>query len=326
MKISLLRKWFCFLAIFSTLSSLEAKEELTYLLGNSGEKMGGGQFSLMSWNICALTGKYPTLYGGVRPAKKRVDEIANFILKTDADVVCLQEAHDHAVSKLLFEKLKETYSYFVINIGKDSLIQFNSGLFIASKFPIENFDFTPFINKGRQRAIKKGCFAFKVMSENHPIAYVVATHLQPNKTEKDAEIRLRELKLVHSKLLQDIKLDERSYPRIVCGDLNIDRCNTKETGNSLIQDLFFDPLMPAEKSDIPITCTNYLTYFSNTKNPVSANEFVDEPDESIDYCLILKTEDQSRYEAKIIEAYDKMKPESAISDHHAVLTFFNYPS
>ena len=324
MNIFSLKKWFCFLAIFSTLFSLEGKEEYVYLLGHAEEKMGDGRFSLVTWNICALTGNYPTHYGGVRPAKKRVDEIADFLLKTDADIVCLQEAHDHKVSKLLFEKLKEIYPYFVINIGKDSLIQFNSGLFVASKFPIDNFDFTPFVNKGRQRGIKKGFFAFKVMSENQPIAYVVATHLQPNKTAKDAEIRLRELKLVHNKLLQDITLNEGSYPRIVCGDLNIDRLNSQESSHSLIQDLFFDPLLLEQYDGIPVTCTNYLTYFSKTKNPVSENEFVDEPDESIDYCLILKTESQPIFETKIIEAFDKTKPKYAISDHHAILTYFIY--
>ena len=61
-----------------------------------------------------------------------------------------------------------------------------------------------------------------------------------------------------------------------------------------------------------------------SKNPVSENEFVDEPDESIDYCLILKTESQPIFETKIIEAFDKTKPKYAISDHHAILTYFIY--
>lgn len=318
---------FCvFGVLFSYEKNLESKEFDTfiYLRGNANEKISEGSFSLMTWNVCALPSIFPTIFGGVRPAEERVNEIARLIIDVNADIVCLQEAHDLSFSSLLFDKLKDIYPHFIFDIGRESPIQLNSGLLVISKFLIKELEYTLFnvADLGIQKAVKKGTFAFKVFSQEHPLAYIIATHLQPYKTEKDAFIRLNELKIAYNQLL---KYKDELYPLIICGDFNLDRFPPEEVGSSLIRNMFIDSLIPHKSHEIPATCTNYLTYYHNNEDALPIDQYTGEPDESIDYCLILKKGKDFVFSTKIIPAYNNHQPQEATSDHHAIVTTF-YPS
>ncbi len=316
-----------FLLLFATSVSffsfrVESKEYETfvYLRGNAEEKKAVDNFTLMTWNVCALPFGLSTTFGGVRPAKERVNEIVDFIASHDPDIICFQEAHDLSFSYELFEKLKEVYSHFVLDIGRISFTQLNSGLLVISKLPISNFYFKEFEfdHMSFQKAIKKGFFAFKVSSNHQELAHVITTHLQPYKTEIDALIRLHELQLIVD------ALRENTSPgfKIVCGDLNIDRIPPKEFGRERIEAEFFDPLYPPNSLPIPTTATNYLTYAWHAKNPVPKEYFEAESDESIDYCIIWNAKNHANISAELLTGYYNRLPKRSLSDHHAILTTF----
>lgn len=67
------------------------------------------------------------------------------------DFICLQEVFDKPHALALIYLLKKTYNHFVFDIGHNSagtnLFLLNSGLMIASRFPITKVGFQPFTEK-----------------------------------------------------------------------------------------------------------------------------------------------------------------------------------
>jgi len=80
------------------------------------------------------------LWGGVLPWELRIDGIVEQIKTQDPDVVCLQEVFDETAATALYEKLRDQYRHFYINIGPrnfglhESSLGISSGLFVASKY------------------------------------------------------------------------------------------------------------------------------------------------------------------------------------------------
>lgn len=257
--------------------------------------------SLLTWNICGLPGGLPNWFGGVPSIADRIDRIATFIIESQCDIVCLQEAHDIEAARALCRSLKTTYSYIYPHIGSKPFC-FDSGLFIASKKKLSDISFTPFTFKGIQGAINKGFCCFSVTSENNPAIKIVATHLQPFHTEKDRQLRALEWKEI-----------AKNNPVIVCGDLNIDRY--KEEEKEMIENMradYIDAFEDAFTGDGLITATDDLLEDRNGQAPTSSQE-------SIDYCL-LKRNSLYSIQTTRKEAYDLNEPEKALSDHHALIS------
>ena len=93
------------------------------------------------------------LFGGVLPWENRVDRIALFLKKSEADILFLQEVFSTTAGNQLYSKLKEQYAHFYLHIGP-KISGFDaknfgipSGLFVASKYPLENPHFLIFIHR-----------------------------------------------------------------------------------------------------------------------------------------------------------------------------------
>ena len=92
------------------------------------------------------------------PNSQRVDQISQMILESDADIVALQEVSDLSDGYRLYDKLKSKYSDFYFNAGATPFIlQNNSGLFVASKVPVEDVQFEDFSSvPGTESMVNKG--------------------------------------------------------------------------------------------------------------------------------------------------------------------------
>ena len=65
------------------------------------------KIKIISYNICGL----PRWYNLFGDPYDRIDKIADFLIKTDADVICLQEVFDSGLIIILKTKLSD-YNYY----------------------------------------------------------------------------------------------------------------------------------------------------------------------------------------------------------------------
>ncbi|MDX8431322.1 MAG: endonuclease/exonuclease/phosphatase family protein [Candidatus Algichlamydia australiensis] len=153
----------------------------SYSLNEVEEKTFADELSVLTFNTCALPSVLPKWFGGMPPVNERKEEVVDFIHQQDADLVCLQEVWDPYFRKFLVEELKEEYPHIFTKIGP-SCWGMDSGLFIASKYPVIETLYIPYDNNGSipDRVIHRGVFTFKI--GGHKIG---VTHLQPGSTKRE---------------------------------------------------------------------------------------------------------------------------------------------
>lgn len=310
------------------LSAQHERIPYRYLKGEAPEKAvaNGHEFTVLSLNTCFVPSRYPYLFGGVLlPWQERVVPLADKILSVDADVVCLQEIHAEDASESLYELLKDRYSHFYTAIGPRVLgfslesLGLPSGLFIASKYPIEKPQFTQFSVSGVQ--MNYGFFDFLIKNGNDPIGHIYTTHMQSLKYRQFEEIRAVQLSEILEKMENDSKLVDCKVPFFLCGDFNIP-LGWDEPGSALIEAYFEDDYNrdQVDANAENRTCTDYFTnyFFSPTKD----REEIDPYFQIIDYALLHRSLGSSNHEIKTVQVRmnDLDHPEMAISDHHGLLT------
>lgn len=182
-------------------------------------------FSLLSWNICCVGGGYSISDGGVSHWTFRIDRIIDAIAREDADVNCLYETFDTSSAFYLCEKLKERgYSRFYYNIGP-KVVGVSSGIFVASKYRIQNPAFTAYPEEtlvGRTKNAAKGIFSFDLESQGELFARIHSTHLQHSEapefpTEEERVARARQMEILAARVNA-----VRDRCIVATGDLNLD--------------------------------------------------------------------------------------------------------
>jgi hypothetical protein len=197
------------------------KVPYVYRKGDASEKtMQNKSFTMLSWNICYTQGGYEISDGGVISSSKRIQKISDTILGLKPDVVCLYEVFDVNTALYLREKMNSDYSHFYFSMGT-RVVGPSSGIFVATKFAVDNPEFTPFPQEaldGRAKNCGKGIFAFDIDKR----ARIFATHLQHSEiparpTSGEVKARLDEMNIM-------MKLVDKEGPkgRVVVGDLNLD--------------------------------------------------------------------------------------------------------
>ncbi|MCH9614088.1 MAG: hypothetical protein SP1CHLAM54_10980 [Chlamydiia bacterium] len=139
-------------------------------------------FSLLSWNVCVVPAGLTITDGGVVPWRDRLQSLIGAIGRENADLVCLQEVFDaRAGSEIADGLLQRGYKYCYYNFGAHGIGP-ASGLFVASKYRIENLNFTHFPREsmvGRtQLFCIKGVLEFDMKSGDECFARVLTTHPQ----------------------------------------------------------------------------------------------------------------------------------------------------
>ncbi len=282
--------------------------------------------TVLTLNSCFVPGDFPYLYGGVTQNwQDRVTPLAHRLLEADADVVCLQEVHAEDASCALYEALKERYTYFYGSIGPRTLgftfetLGLPSGLFVASKYPIAQPQFTPF--SAVAIPMNYGFFDFIITDEGTLLAHVYTTHMQPFNHPLFKNIRSLQLGEITEKMLID--QSEEPFPHFLCGDLNI-LAGAHEPSDGLIQTYFYNDYNQNDEptTDANSTYTYYFTnyYFAAKKDP----SLIDPGFQILDYALLLQgTESKIKTERVLMNRLDQ--PEEAISDHHGLITTIQLP-
>jgi exonuclease III len=201
-------------------------EPYLYFPGNALEKSPGRSFSLLSWNVCFVGGGYSITNGGVSPWSQRIDGVVEAIRAQDADVVCLYETFDTRSAFELHNRLKDQYAHFYFNIGPKA-VGVSSGIFVASKFPIENPQFTPFTDAalvGRTKNAEKGVFSFDLKDGESSFARIHATHMQHSEecdspTPEEIEARDLEMEIILKQIEQQY---DHHLITLLAGDWNLD--------------------------------------------------------------------------------------------------------
>lgn len=151
--------------------------------------------------------------------EERVNNIAQAILKFDADVVCLQEVLDPRAARLLKDRLSQTYPHFAYNVNPQ-IIRFNSGLMTLSKYSINKAVFHEFDAKtGVDAFAGKGFLKVTLPQEDDQEIIVYNTHMNSDVGLNGR--RASDSDPVRNSQLQSIYDDADEIPRhVICGDFN----------------------------------------------------------------------------------------------------------
>jgi hypothetical protein len=92
-----------------------------------------------------------------RPTMERVYEIAHALIRSKRSIICLQEVFHTEAAEILDNELHRQGYSIVRNIGHQ-ILGLNSGLFLASKYPLSNLAFYEFppLKAGADRFANKG--------------------------------------------------------------------------------------------------------------------------------------------------------------------------
>ncbi len=279
-----------------------------YLKGAAEEKRGlleKNGISFFSANLCMLPYGIPAL-GGVSPPFHRIGHAAEMILAEDKDFVCLQEM-SFIPSLSLWEKIKGSYAHGFTRIGPMPVNRMGTGLFFASKYPVEEVQYRSLTDDG---PIVRGVFCAKTKK-----GWIINGHL----STRSPQLRKQQMQEI-TDICKDLS-QEGKVPCFVCIDSNIARTGkaNDEYANVAFEKDFingFEHPEPFVLTSENATCTNLLqAAVRKKKDP----ERVEEAFEHVDYILSYKSSAPAgRIKTRLIQGYDLQNRENAVSDHHAL--------
>jgi endonuclease/exonuclease/phosphatase family metal-dependent hydrolase len=261
------------------------------------------QLKIVSFNIWDLP------YWFVKNRRQRILQIAEYLQRLDAEIICLQESFDVHHRRLLYEHLGlERYytSGGFEETRKVPLAVFDTtgGLVIFSKFPIIQHTFIPFNHFTPslvERIGRKGVLEATIETP-HGAMQVFNIHLHMGKNFFARSTRVKQLKSV----IERIKL-HLYLPIILAGDFNENALMEQKRflnilqSRGLIHSEYFEQyeFMPSYRIKNPFT-NNWLN-----RSKYSCR---------LDYILVSLTED---FDLKVAQ-YEPMYLTPPLSDHDPV--------
>lgn len=288
----------------------ETKKMLPYTsLKGKQSPTNNKAITVLNWNVCFFPSNLSLFFGGVLPWQDRIEKVAETIQKSNADLVCLQEVFLRDAALSLYDHLKDDYAYFYINIGckpfgfNPDLLGLSSGLFVASKYKLENPEYIPF--KTASRSHGYGFFLANLPKGKT----IISTHLTPGIEASDQTIRQSQIDQILSFATKSKK------PSIfLCGDLNIEF--TSPEYKNLISPNFINYYIGTGW-----TCLELRDFWWKAKQNVENFLSLKIPTETIDYFLRIKTTPTPlTVTTEIIEVNNPREPQNALSDHQALLS------
>ncbi|XP_053700056.1 sphingomyelin phosphodiesterase 5 isoform X2 [Synchiropus splendidus] len=158
------------------------------------------------------------------------------------DVLCLEEVFDTRAAKKLTDRLKPVFGHILYDVGVyacqppcscSTFKFFNSGMLLASRFPVLEAQYHFFPNsRGEDALAAKGLLSAKLLIGRNRkgkdvVGYFNCTHLHA--PEGEGEIRCLQLNMV-TKWIGDFQAanklpDEDVVFDVLCGDFNFDNCS-----------------------------------------------------------------------------------------------------
>ncbi|XP_066536868.1 sphingomyelin phosphodiesterase 5 [Hoplias malabaricus] len=214
----------------------------------------------------------------------------SMLFPANVDIVCLQEVFDKRAARKLVNTLGPVFGHILYDVGVyacqpcgtcSSFKFFNSGLFVASRFPVLEAQFHCFPNgRGEDALASKGLLSLKVQlglqrGEKKMVGYFNCTHLHA--PEGDGEIRCEQLDMVTQWIAEFQAItrqqDEMVVFDVLCGDFNFDNCSPDdrlEQNHSLFND-YTDPCRAGPGKEKPWVIGTLLQqptlYDENVKTP-----------------------------------------------------------
>lgn len=260
-------------------------------------------------------------HGGVVEWEKRADRIVKQVRDEDPDILCCQEVQDEHLALEMYEQLKDVYPHFFWNFGPHTYGS-NIGLFIACKFPPKDLEFITYRDSiGSAKWIHKGFARLSLRDESGKGADIITSNLQHAGNKESRATREKQLQqmLAHVQSLhKDPK--EKSIPKFLLGDLNVDR-NTDEIESSSLFKHFRHGYKSSDE-----TCSDFLCQDLWDATDEERKKGIKSTPERIDYISLLTStpdgeelpvENAKMYVHRVL-AYEKSDPSSARSDHHAL--------
>lgn len=134
------------------------------------------KISFCTYNV-AFMPDFISVRNSLPAAQMRLQNIAKTILARDDHIICMQEAFHTKAARDLSDKLKKKYPYIIYNVAP-SIFGLNSGLMIASKFPLTNIEFFQHQERGgMDKYANKGMLAATVQVTSKHQLYLFNTHL-----------------------------------------------------------------------------------------------------------------------------------------------------
>ncbi|XP_031154896.1 sphingomyelin phosphodiesterase 5 isoform X2 [Sander lucioperca] len=168
------------------------------------------------------------------------------LFPANVDILCLEEVFDKRAAQKLTKALRPVFGHILYDVGVyacqppcrcSSFKFFNSGLFLASRFPVLEAQYHWFPNgRGEDALAAKGLLSAKVLigqnlKQKNVVGYFNCTHLHA--PEGEGEIRCEQLNMV-TKWISDFQTanklpDEDVAFDVLCGDFNFDNCSPDDT-------------------------------------------------------------------------------------------------
>lgn len=218
----------------------------------------GNSVSILTYNLGLL--KLQPLPFGIGPAvyenppfvNERFPHMAGKILKSDADILVLQEVWRESHAKSLIEALKDKYPY----VGRSSVSswwQLHNGLMLFSKFPITNFK----LIKHAKAECTESIFASKCMqvvelSTSMGPMMIVNMHTTAGGIDPESCNEIREMELEEA-MVECVAFSSRSPAHkgraIIVGDLNMGPEESKPNYDFMVGKGYVDAVLQAATGD-----------------------------------------------------------------------------
>lgn len=170
-------------------------------------------FTIMSYNTCLMAG-YGDNFNNVLPNRQRAPVIAAEVNRENPAIACFQEVFHSRSTYLLCDNLN--YPYILHSVAPNESF-LNSGLVIASRYPITRFSYRYFENGvGEDKLANKGLLGAEIALPDGTHAMIYNTHLQAG---DHPEERTAQLAQIHAWMAEDRESGEFAFTYLV-GDFN----------------------------------------------------------------------------------------------------------
>lgn len=210
-----------------------------------------GDLKILSWNVFMLP----------KPIKftlqaERTPLIINELIKSQADVIFLQEAFQSEFREQLFKKTKQSYPYqYYLDRQPGTMTVYGSGVYLLSRYPFKILHKVYFDDCAKADCFaSKGTFLVELTTPAGQKAQFAPTHLQSN--DAFSAIRLKQLADINA--IFSISA-QNGVSQFLIGDLNIDGLSGTEYKTALdYMHMASSPLEgePGYSNGFPTICYN----------------------------------------------------------------------
>jgi endonuclease/exonuclease/phosphatase family metal-dependent hydrolase len=290
----------------SMIGQSDSTQEMTSQMSAQIKKphqTGLTQLKIVSFNIWDLP------YWFVKNRKQRILQIAEYLLRLDAEIVCLQESFDVHHRRLLHEHLGcDRYyasgGFEATRKAPLSVLDTTGGLVIFSKFPIIQDTFMPFNQFTPslvERIGRKGVLEATIETP-YGIMQVFNIHLHKGQKFFAHSIRVKQLKSIIERMRA-----QRYWPIILAGDFN---------ENALMEQKKFFTMLQSRGLTHFVAFESYDRMPSYRLNNPLVNNWIDPVKCScrLDYILVGLTEN---FNFKVVQ-HEPLYLNPSLSDHDPV--------